>query len=204
MEDTMSVVQELKRRKGSPHEDRRAGRVRGPASSATKAIRSGAEPIAGSARRLTSETRAALSGGRSRSKTRIAAAVAGAAGTAAAALYFLDPRNGSRRRRLTRDRAAKLVGLGPNPDRVQPNDPAIADRVKSELFRPADSPKDTVDVSVENGVVYLRGEVDGPGEIAELVETARRIDGVRGVESLLHTPGTEAPTESNGRAAASR
>ena len=35
----------------------------------------------------------------------------------------------------------------------------LAERVKSELFRPADAPKDSVNVSVESGVVYLRGEL---------------------------------------------
>jgi osmotically-inducible protein OsmY len=37
-------------------------------------------------------------------------------------------------------------------------------------------------------VVYLRGEVKRPDEIRKLVQEAGAVDGVRGVENLLHTP----------------
>jgi osmotically-inducible protein OsmY len=36
--------------------------------------------------------------------------------------------------------------------------------------------------------VYLRGEVKRPDEIKKLVDQAGSIDGVAGVENLLHTP----------------
>jgi osmotically-inducible protein OsmY len=60
--------------------------------------------------------------------------------------------------------------------------------VKSEIFEPAEAPKASVKVNVENGVVYLRGEVKRPDEIRKLVKGAGAVDGVRGVENLLHTP----------------
>jgi osmotically-inducible protein OsmY len=60
--------------------------------------------------------------------------------------------------------------------------------VKSEIFQPADAPKDSVNISVENGVVYLRGQVKRPDEIKKLVKEAESVDGVRGVENLLQTP----------------
>jgi osmotically-inducible protein OsmY len=73
------------------------------------------------------------------------------------------------------------------------DDTTLARKVETELFRPADAPKGEVDVSVTRGVVTLRGEVGSPDLIADLVERTRKIQGVQGVESLLHTPGTQAP-----------
>jgi osmotically-inducible protein OsmY len=75
------------------------------------------------------------------------------------------------------------------------DDATLAQTVKTEIFRPADAPKGTVDVNVANGVVQLRGEVGQPEMIDELVEKARRIQGVRDVESFLHLPKTPAPMD---------
>jgi osmotically-inducible protein OsmY len=50
-------------------------------------------------------------------------------------------------------------------------------------------------VNVEDGVVYLRGELDDPEAAERLREAASNVDGVRGVESLLHGPGEPAPTK---------
>ena len=75
------------------------------------------------------------------------------------------------------------------------NDPTLARKVESEIFRSAESPKGKVDVNVENGVVYLRGEVKDEQGIEELVAATRKVDGVGQVESLLHTPGTAARTK---------
>jgi osmotically-inducible protein OsmY len=77
-------------------------------------------------------------------------------------------------------------------DREPLNDPTLARKVESEIFRPAEAPKGRVDVNAENGVVYLRGEVADEDAIEALVDAARDIDGVERVESLLHTPGTAA------------
>ena len=41
---------------------------------------------------------------------------------------------------------------------------------------------------MENGTAYLRGKVDDPAKIEELREAAAKVDGVRRVESTLHTP----------------
>lgn len=136
---------------------------------------------------------------------------AGAAGLAAG--YFLDPDSGRRRRHIARDRTLGLIRRGADrtrreaeyragqvegkveaakskaaPEKPAPNDQALAERVKSEIFQPADAPKGSVNVNVEHGVVYLRGEVKRPEEIKKLIDEASRIDGVRGVENLLHTP----------------
>src|SRR3954471_19935837 len=73
------------------------------------------------------------------------------------------------------------------------DDTTLARKVETELFRAEDAPKGQVDVSVAGGVVTLRGELEREDLISDLVERARSIQGVLGVESLLHTPGTPAP-----------
>jgi osmotically-inducible protein OsmY len=103
-----------------------------------------------------------------------AAGAAGAIGVAAG--YFL-------REAGNRGRQEQRVSGQPTA-----NDQALADRVKSEIFQPADAPNGSVNVNVERGVVYLRGEVQGQEEIKKLVAQAGAVDGVAGVESLLHAP----------------
>ena len=73
------------------------------------------------------------------------------------------------------------------------DDKTLAHKVETELFRAADAPKGRVDVSVVGGVVTLRGELESEDLIRDLLERTRAIQGVLGVESLLHTPGTPAP-----------
>jgi osmotically-inducible protein OsmY len=149
----------------------------------------------------------ATSGKTRTSKKSIAAA--GAAGAAGA--YFLDPNEGRRRRHLVRDRALALgrkavatvrrqtehrkqqaegkveaLKSKARPEKPAANDQQLAERVKSEIFQPADAPKGSVNVNVERGIVYLRGEVEQPDQIRELVKQAGSVDGVAGVENLLH------------------
>ena len=142
---------------------------------------------------------------------------AAALGTAAA-VYFLDPAQGRRRRHVARDRTLsvarrggrrtrKLVrharsdayGLGQRlrhrlPGRVPDLDDAtLAHKVESVLFRDRDVPKGEINVNAENGVVFLRGQVGRPELVETLEARVRNVQGVRGVENLLHTPGTPAP-----------
>jgi osmotically-inducible protein OsmY len=140
------------------------------------------------------------------SKKGIAAAgVAGAAGA-----FFLDPREGRRRRHMVRDRAVAVVHKATakarrqtgyrksqaegkfealkskiRPEKPAANDQDLADRVKSRIFQPADAPKGSVNINVEHGVVYLRGQVDRKEEIEKLAKQAGSVDGVRGVQNLL-------------------
>ena len=136
----------------------------------------------------------------------------------AALSYFFDPENGKRRRKVTADRLAALMrrhggrlmkGTGsqahalkqkathlreePKP---QPDDVTLARKVETEIFRDADVPKGQINVNAEEGVIVLRGEVGRPEMIDDLVEKARKVQGVKDVENLLHTPGQEAPTRS--------
>jgi osmotically-inducible protein OsmY len=139
--------------------------------------------------------------------------VGAAAGAAAA--WFLDPNDGARRRNVTRDKAMKYARRGKDeavrradyaagqakgtatqamPGAGRPdagerlNDPALARKVESEIFRDADAPKGQVSVDVQESVVFLRGELDDPQWIERLAEAAGRVEGVRGVENRLHTP----------------
>ncbi len=151
--------------------------------------------------------------GRARASGTSTKAVGAAGAVGLAAGYFLDPDSGKRRRHIARDRALGLIRRGADktrreadyvagtvegkveaaksktaPEKPAPNDQALAERVKSEIFQPADTPKESVNINVENGIVYLRGEVKRPDQIRKLVKEAGAVDGVQGVENLLHTP----------------
>jgi osmotically-inducible protein OsmY len=136
----------------------------------------------------------ARAGGRAKAAGASKKAVGAAGAVGLAAGYFLDPDAGKRRRNVVRDRALAVIRRG--TDRAEREahyregqvDQALADRVKSEIFQPADAPKESVNVNVEGGVVYLRGEVKRPDQIRTLVEQAGAVDGVAGVENLLQTP----------------
>ena len=66
-------------------------------------------------------------------------------------------------------------------------------KVESELFRDEHDVKGAVNVNAQEGVVQLRGQLPSLDLIDALVERTRKIHGVKDVENLLHTPGTEAP-----------
>jgi osmotically-inducible protein OsmY len=163
---------------------------------AQKQARNSVKDARKQARRQVIQARIAAARARSGTQAKasgLSAKAVGAAGAAGlAAGYFLDPDSGRRRRDSARDRALAMIRRGaqrPQPEAESaPNDQALAERVKSEIFRPADAPKGSVNVNVENGVVYLRGEVKRQDQIQKLVEQAGEVDGVAAVESLLHTP----------------
>jgi hypothetical protein len=135
------------------------------------------------------------------------------AGLAGAVAFLAD----ARRRKVTRDRVlaffrrsgrkAARAGRGVGAEaygvtqkarhlREQPkdfDDATLTRKVETEIFREAGSPKGAVDVNVQNGIVQLRGEVERPEVIEELVKKARKVQGVEEVENLLHLPGTPAP-----------
>jgi osmotically-inducible protein OsmY len=141
-----------------------------------------------------------------------------ALGTALGALlaYLFDPENGRRRRAMFADRAAATArsggrraaragaGIGAEAYGVtqqvkhrqeepkELDDATLADKVRTQIFRDAEAPKGDVVVNVQDGIVQLRGEVE-PELIEVLVTQAREVQGVRDVENLLHTPGTQAP-----------
>jgi len=130
--------------------------------------------------------------------------------------YFFDRDNGRKRRKEAIKRTAKAFrqtgrkgqavsaqaqGLKQKAahlkerDKPQPDDVTLARKVESEIFRGPDVPKGQINVNVEDGVVYLRGELDQPNLIEDLGAQARKVKGVRAVENLLHVPGEEAPAK---------
>ena len=119
-------------------------------------------------------------------------ALAGAIGAALA--YFFDRDNGRQRRKIAVDKAGKLArragqqaqgaaaqaqGLKEKAthlseqEKPQPDDVTLARKVESEIFRDADVPKGQINVNVEDGVVYLRGELEQPDLIEDLETQAR-------------------------------
>ena len=139
----------------------------------------------------------------------------------AALVYFFDPQNGRRRRAQAKDRipaffrgkARHAERLGrtaqsqaygvtqkvkhrKEEDKPQPDDATLAHKVETEIFRNAEVPKGQINVNAENGVVVLRGEVEQSELIRDLEQKTRKVQGVREVENLLHTPGTPAPSKS--------
>jgi osmotically-inducible protein OsmY len=140
----------------------------------------------------------------------------------AGAAWFLDPNHGPRRRDMVRDktlkytrestrRAAreasyaastlkgKAAAVAPGDSRAPAserlNDPALQAKIESEVFRDGGDLKGRVSINVEEGIAWLRGEVADRETIDRLRDATARVDGVRGVESLLHTPGEPAPTK---------
>jgi BON domain len=73
------------------------------------------------------------------------------------------------------------------------DDATLKDKVESELFRDEHEVKGAINVNAQEGVVQLRGQLPSQDLIDALVDRTHKIQGVRGVENLLHTPGTEAP-----------
>lgn len=103
----------------------------------------------------------------------------------AALLYLSD----AARRAKLRDRLLGLVGGG---RATVVDDQTLKAKVESEVFRDTEAPKGDVNVNVELGVVYLRGQLEDQSLIEELEQRVRTVQGVNRVENLLHTPGTEA------------
>src|SRR5512133_2031807 len=142
--------------------------------------------------------------------------LAGAIGAAIA--YLLDPDSGRRRRKILTDKAGKFARQGgrraqdaagqaegmklkathlKEREKPQPDDVTLARKVETEIFRDADVPKGKINVNVEDGIVYLRGELEQPDLIQDLESQARKVQGVRDVENLLHAPGQEAPAKAD-------
>ena len=133
-------------------------------------------------------------------------------------MYFFDPQQGRRRRAMTRDRgtalarrllrrseragravSAEAYGVAQKVTHMRKgekelDDVTLARKVETEIFREADAPKGQVDVNAVDGVVYLRGEVESEDLIKDIESRVQKVSGVKGVENLLHVPGTPAPS----------
>lgn len=140
----------------------------------------------------------------------------GAFALGAAAAYLLDPARGrSRRARLAdqaqgrlrrarrraasrrRDLTNRARGLE-HELRARPHAPEddreLVQKVRSELLGRARFRHLDLVVDADNGVVHLRGTA--PADVASaLVGEVLGLEGVRGVEDLLHRPGEPAPNK---------
>jgi hypothetical protein len=144
---------------------------------------------------------------------------AAGAGFGAAAAYFLDQQSGNRRRKLAADKAGRFTREGAGTvtgaaqaagaqakgvaakaqhkatggDSAPGDDNTLKNKVETEIFRDADAPKGSVDVTVVNGIVELRGQVGDPSQSEALELKARMVSGVKDVRNLLHLPGETPP-----------
>jgi len=113
---------------------------------------------------------------------------------AAGAIAWLSKNQETAKRYVERyaGQAKGIAGSAPGasrpPAEERLNDPALAQKVESEVFQDKDIPKGKLNVNVENGVVYLRGELPDRELMDELVARARQVEGVQGVENLTHLP----------------
>ena len=95
-------------------------------------------------------------------------------------------------------------GVGREAADERLNDPALARKVESEVFRDEHihHVKGHIDFNAEYGVIYIRGEVPDEKVREELTMRTRRVDGVRAVENLTHLPGEPAHPKDESRSGA--
>jgi osmotically-inducible protein OsmY len=113
------------------------------------------------------------------------------AAAAAAAVRFVN------RDRLNRVKGAVATATPrmPGTHKIDDvDDVTLARKVETEIFRAPDAPKGAVSVDVQAGVANLRGVVADEGWITKLADDAKKVDGIKGVNNLLHRPGTPAPS----------
>jgi osmotically-inducible protein OsmY len=99
-------------------------------------------------------------------------------------------RRSDRLRRRATNRGIALVGAAQQMSpgaKPELDDINLTRSVETEVIRSPGAPRGA-EVNAVDGVVYLRGEVDRPGQIDQLEARARAIPGVREVENLLHMP----------------
>lgn len=161
-------------------------------------------------------------GRRSRLQRKIRTAglgLAAAAAVGALIQYFSDPRLGRTRRvqakdqvlaavrrpakRLRRDaetkrrylrgRARGIAHELTTPPSLPADDRALVSKVRSEVLGAPRYSKYVINVDAVDGVVTLRGQLDRPEDIRELVAAVEKVPGVRDVANFLHLPKTTAP-----------
>ena len=116
----------------------------------------------------------------------LAAVGAGLAGVAGAIAFL-----GSRSRRQKAKGAVQEATTPLRHAGREYDDVTLARKVETEILRDAGTSKGSVAVSAQHGVVELRGVIGNEEELQALGEAAAKVSGVKGVNNLLHTPGTE-------------
>lgn len=69
------------------------------------------------------------------------------------------------------------------------DDVTLRDRAETQLFRDPSVPKGGINLSVERGILVLRGEVPDAATRDQLVREAEKVEGVWSVRNMLHLPG---------------
>jgi hypothetical protein len=138
----------------------------------------------------------------------------------AAAMYFLDPQLGRTRRaglvqrmggifrrasrkaeHQTRYHASRAEGIKERVARggetIPEDDRTLEAKINSEVLGGSVYPKHKVKVTVEGGIVTLRGEADHPDQIAALEQEVGKVTGVIAVRNFLHMPGQPAPNKAD-------
>jgi hypothetical protein len=146
-----------------------------------------------------------------RLRTLLIAAVAGAA-----AMFFLEPRSGRRRRALARDKARHYARLVPSAfgrlgrrmagpmhgaaheaaarmhwyvaPPVPDRDQFIKERVESELGHARELPLSALNFDAADGVVRVRGTVPDAATAQDIIARVAKVTGVRAAESRMQTP----------------
>lgn len=135
--------------------------------------------------------------------------VPAAAAAGAAVAYLFDPDRGRRRRAIARDKMsatfrklARRTGqraryaegriegavhaFRPDGMRRDADDITLKHKIESEVLR--DYEPGAVDVNVDDGVAFLRGQLRRPDDVRTLERDVSRVPGIRAVENLVHTP----------------
>ena len=135
-------------------------------------------------------------------------------GACVAAAYLLDPDRGKSRRARLQQRIGGVLRRGSDrasrkaqfyagkaqgvKDAAPANDQTLAMKIQSEVlggFGSSIYPKEKLNVTVEGGIVTLRGEVDSADQAASLEQEVRKVSGVIDVRSFLHLPGEIPPNK---------
>jgi hyperosmotically inducible protein len=82
-----------------------------------------------------------------------------------------------------------VVACGGLTPRIAPvtDDASITVRVRTALLNDPVVHASEIDVMAQNGIVFLRGQVHGQTEANAAIAVARRIEGVKDVQSELQT-----------------
>jgi osmotically-inducible protein OsmY len=112
-----------------------------------------------------------------------------AAGAVAAAVFAARTSRGRHALNKAQGAAAAAMPKPPGSRSASDlDDVSLARKVETEIFRAPDAPKGDVSVDVQEGIAYLRGEVSDEAWIERFADEAAKVDGIRGVENLLHAP----------------
>lgn len=133
-----------------------------------------------------------------------------------AATYFFDPDRGRARRAQTTDqigaalrdqaddlrkkadyKAGELRGAIaeklPTQEGGDYDAKTLKEKVESEVLGMGDIDKSAIVVTARDGIIELRGQVPTVEQRRTLVESTRKVDGVRDVIDLTHLPGETPP-----------